>query len=128
MARYVDMMKRARITENFVSKLSNPRVIAWHMGRSTHGNQPPFSIGLFKDDFWIKKGSVAQYELIGYENLIGFLVKMHQILNIPIDRFFMMGSPTYKTKMLGPAMNEKIGFDSAMESMSLNTHEKRSTQ
>jgi hypothetical protein len=113
--KYIEMLRRTRVTSNKVSKFKNPQIISWHLARETNG-EPTFSVGLFKDNEWIHSGAYGWKEIYGYNPLIELLTRIHQTLGIPINRFFMKGSMTYKDETIRDAIASQL------------THEKRSTE
>ena len=119
MAKYVEMVRRTRVTENKVKQFHDPGVIVWHLARPTNG-QPTFSIALFRDiTKWIPAPAFSSTETYGWETLVKIIVKMHQVWNLPLTCFTLQGSMTYNTEMLRNSVEQFI-------EESIVTHETRS--
>jgi len=116
MAKYIEMERRIRITKNRVSKFKNPRVIAWHLTKLTNG-YPTFTIGLFKEGSdWVRGPTYAYKEIYSYEGLIDLLAKMSEVLEITVDKFYMMGSTTYSDEKLRQDITSQFTHEKRLES------------
>jgi len=108
MAKYVEMTRRVRVTENRVSKFKNPRVITWHLARKTN-KEPLFSIALFKDGRdWVKGPAYSQTETQGYSSLVELLSKMSKLWGLSTDQFYLLGSATYNQETLRADITSSI--------------------
>lgn len=108
MAKYIEMTRRVRVTENRVSKFKNPRVIAWHLARKTN-KEPMFSIALFKDGRdWVRGPAYSQTETQGYSSLVELLSKMSKLWRLSTDHFYLMGSITYNQEKLRTDITSSI--------------------
>ena len=92
--KYVELERTVRVTPNKISKFKDPCVHLWHLA-----SPPKYGVSLQKDSrYWIR--SYANHYTDNLESAVRLCYEIHNILEIPIEKFHVSGSVELTTDWL----------------------------